>query len=309
MSTAAEQLNRIVALVADLSRRAAIGEEGVSLAELAERHGISVSQLAADIRTLTSLGEDCDAEWLLSLSVWQEGDRISLSSGGPFQRPIRFTPDELMAVQVGLAAAGGKASWLSAKLATLLARPTASDDPPPVYVAGTGDDATVAALARRAIDSRRRLEIAYAGEGATAPSARLIHPYQLVGFEGSTYVVAWCETARDWRRFRIDRVIHATLSATTFDRRPDFEPVAHSRHLFREPGAGVDEVRVRFSAAVARWVKERHPDAIESGDGSVMVTYPVASADWLVRHVLQYGPEAEVVEPEEYREAMRRVVA
>jgi predicted DNA-binding transcriptional regulator YafY len=31
--------------------------------------------------------------------------------------------------------------------------------------------------------------------------------------------------------------------------------------------------------------------------------------DWLVRRVLEYGPEAEVLEPAAYREAMRRAVA
>jgi predicted DNA-binding transcriptional regulator YafY len=29
---------------------------------------------------------------------------------------------------------------------------------------------------------------------------------------------------------------------------------------------------------------------------------------WLVRYVLQYGPEAEVLEPEVYRNAVRRAV-
>jgi len=51
-------------------------------------------------------------------------------------------------------------------------------------------------------------------------------------------------------------------------------------------------------------MEERHPDAQQGEDGSLTVTYRVASPDWLVRHVLQYGDAAEVVGPEGYREAV-----
>jgi predicted DNA-binding transcriptional regulator YafY len=33
--------------------------------------------------------------------------------------------------------------------------------------------------------------------------------------------------------------------------------------------------------------------------------HPVADRDWAVRHVLQYGPEAEVLEPAAVRQALR----
>ena len=46
-----------------------------------------------------------------------------------------------------------------------------------------------------------------------------------------------------------------------------------------------------------------------ASDGSVTETYQVADPHWIVRHVLQYGPEAEVVEPEEVRGWVRGVVA
>jgi predicted DNA-binding transcriptional regulator YafY len=40
----------------------------------------------------------------------------------------------------------------------------------------------------------------------------------------------------------------------------------------------------------------------------VVVRFRSASVDWLVRHVLQYGDQAEVLEPTGYREALRRAV-
>jgi predicted DNA-binding transcriptional regulator YafY len=79
--------------------------------------------------------------------------------------------------------------------------------------------------------------------------------------------------------------------------------------LFRPSGGQLDAVRVRFSARVARWVREQHPDCEPQADGKVIVTFRASSMDWLVRRVLEYGSDAEVVEPEAYREAVRRAVA
>jgi predicted DNA-binding transcriptional regulator YafY len=38
----------------------------------------------------------------------------------------------------------------------------------------------------------------------------------------------------------------------------------------------------------------------------VTIAHPLADTAWAVRHVLQYGPDAEVVEPEEVRALVRR---
>src|SRR5690606_40411144 len=56
------------------------------------------------------------------------------------------------------------------------------------------------------------------------------------------------------------------------------------------------EVAVRYSPRIARWVEERAP-CERREDGSVVVRHRVADPRWVVRHVLQYGAEAEVLEP------------
>ena len=37
-------------------------------------------------------------------------------------------------------------------------------------------------------------------------------------------------------------------------------------------------------------------------DGSITIEHPLADAEWGRRHVLQYGPDAEVLEPAELRD-------
>jgi predicted DNA-binding transcriptional regulator YafY len=69
---------------------------------------------------------------------------------------------------------------------------------------------------------------------------------------------------------------------------------------------------VRYSPRIARWVAERAAAPLEE-DGSLVLEHPVADESWAVRHVLQYGPDAEVVAPAELRaviaERMRAMTA
>ena len=57
---------------------------------------------------------------------------------------------------------------------------------------------------------------------------------------------------------------------------------------------------VRYSAGIARWVAEREGRVVDV-DGSLTLRLPVADNAWAVRHVLQYGSEAEILEPVELR--------
>ena len=89
-----------------------------------------------------------------------------------------------------------------------------------------------------------------------------------------------------------------------------FDPEAFVREgRVYHVGAGVEEVEalVRYSSRIARWVEERGPVERQE-DGSVLVRYRVADPGWLVRHVLEHGADAEVLEPAEIREAVAGVV-
>jgi len=67
-------------------------------------------------------------------------------------------------------------------------------------------------------------------------------------------------------------------------------------------------VRVRFSPAVARWLAERYPEGRALPGGGLEVEFQVLDPHWLARHILQYGADAEVIDPPAVRALMRRVV-
>jgi len=72
-------------------------------------------------------------------------------------------------------------------------------------------------------------------------------------------------------------------------------------------GRPEEEVTIWYGPAVARWVAEREGKPLDV-DGSVTMTYPLADTRWVVRHVLQYGAEARVLEPESARAAVREAL-
>ena len=305
--TAVLQMSRIVQLVAELSRQTGADDDGVPIAEVAERLGVSVADVARDLRTLTDASDCPDASWLHSLSIWQEGDRISASSRGPFRRPLRFTPLELLAIQIGIALEVEGAAPLSAEFAKLLV--AVDDGPRRISLApssGEGEQ-EVAELARRAVTERRVLTILYAGEHDLASAARSVEPHQVLNADGRWYVVAWCRKSEGWRHFRADRVIDVLLEDETFTVRPDHRDLETPAEALRRDAPPVP-VRVRFAPAIARWLAELYPHARSLAGGGLEVEFPVLEPHWLVRHILQYGADAEVIEPPAMRALMKKVL-
>jgi proteasome accessory factor C len=307
--TAERRLNRLVQLVAEGTRHGRRVPEGVPLEELADELGMTRAQLLAEVRLLTEAGDDPATTWLSSLSAFQEGDRLSIQSRGPYRRPIRLTADELLALRIALATETVQPSPVLAALAEWegVSAPHETPAVRPVPFLGGSEPATVD-LARTAMNKGRKLAIVYAGEGATEATKRVVQVHDVVLAEGVAYLSAWCELRHGWRRFRADRILDVELRRDTFERRDDAPAIATREDLFVPPAEVVDAVKVRFSGDVARWVRERY--VVEDGpDGSVVVTVRTVSVDWLVRMVLHYGDAAEVLEPPAYREAMRRAVA
>ena len=122
------------------------------------------------------------------------------------------------------------------------------------------------------------------------------------------------------------RALELGLAMLAAERPPDERPLFERardrlrRLLAQPPAAALDAdapapdaepprtMRVRYSARVARGIAERE-GITPNPDGSLTMSYPLADPQWAVRHVLQYGPNAEILEPAELRaEVARRLL-
>jgi predicted DNA-binding transcriptional regulator YafY len=135
------------------------------------------------------------------------------------------------------------------------------------------------------------------------PSTRTVDPYGFIINAGRVYCVAYDRTRQDMRTFAVDSISDPVVLAQTFVRPTGFNVEAYAAASI----SGVlhadrtTEVRVRFAprvakaAAAARVVADREIE--QCADGSVEIAYRVADVDELVRWVLGWGSQAEIIDP------------
>ncbi|MDZ4862869.1 MAG: WYL domain-containing protein [Gemmatimonadota bacterium] len=302
---AAAQVERLISLVAWMSQ--GDRETAITYAAAARRLGVGVDVVRKDLDVLINLTEGMKP-WLTSLQVAFTADGFMLGSLGAFRRPLRLTGDEALALILGLLQARD-GDQLARRLGGMLGKAPQPREVDRVWAIGPTPGEAVAqvlALARRGRDECRRLELTYCGSAAEATS-RVVHPYQVVQSSGHWYIIAWCEAAAAERKFRAERVLTARLLPDSFDPKANL-PLVRGAQDLRPSQAELTAV-VAFSRKISRWVRERYPAGEERADGRYVVRFAVADPRWLAREVLQYGAEAEVLEPEAVRAQLREMLA
>lgn len=288
------------------------------IADVAKTLRIAASLVREDLQSLAERVEDTSGGFIEGVQVLLDRDTVTVRSRW-FRRPLGLSPDERAAVALGLAmlAQEGPADAVPVvrsareKLGRLGPGEAAERAgrvgraAPRAAVAGAGRETRFLATLQQAWVARREVGIAYRKPRARTAEERLVRPWRLVFARGAWFLVAEDATRRALRIFRLDRIDGVRLRSTTYEVPADFsvDDVLQDGRVFA--GAGAGTLDVRYSAAIARWIAEREPhEALP--DGRVVVRYPLADDDWAVRHVLRYGPDAEVLAPSRVRD---RVVA
>lgn len=340
-STAADQLSRILYILPTAWRE----DQGVPLADLAAALGVSEKQVARDVAAVKAREEYLEPGPAEDIQIGLEADRVRVWTKGQFRRPVRLAPGEALALELGLRIVASEhdpqrraALLLLAKklhkglaVAAAEARGTRRERDggtaltgdlfeapaavPPLHAAASDNpgDADILAVLSEARQERCWCAVEYVKPGAAGPERRRLGVCELVYAEGRWYALALDQARAEVRAFRLDRMLSAELDDERFDTPEDFDPqpwIAPDGRLFR---ADEDvEVVVRYSPRIARWLAERTEHEPQE-DGGIVVRHRVADVRWIVRHVLQYGAEAEVLEPAEVRalvaEAAERLAA
>ncbi len=303
---ASAQLKRLLAIVP----RIADGEEH-SIDSIAEMLGVTPETVAND---LVSVGEryDTPGGFVEGLQVFIEAQRVSVRTSH-FLRPMRLTAPELRALDLGLAMIRAERSpeeWPAIERARERIRAVVAKLPndtaheSALAAASAAPPNAHLSIVRDALAKRRKLRITYRRGDSTRAAERTVCPYRLILAGPGWYLVAYCERSSGVRVFRVDRIEDAQMLTEKYD---SPTPDALSAHLGSGPVFESDApatLRVRYSPKIARWIRERLEGTVES-DGSYVVEHPMADSDWALRHALQYGPEAEILEPAAVRHAVR----
>ncbi len=310
---------RLRRLLAILAWMAQVGEAPID--ETAERFDLTPQALVTELEMAACCGvPPYTPDQLMEIVVTDT--TVSVRVGTSLARPRRLSPSEGFALATSaralLAVPGSDDSGALSRALDKLDRALGTQDGRDVEVELDAPD--LLPLVREAVADRRSLHISYYSASTDRVTDRVIAPLRLFASEGHWYIDAWCQTAGDLRRFRVDRIGSAEALDHPFppeavlgpdppvdaaggaDPAPD--PVPSPARRLDPFVPGPDSRRVRLSLDPATvWLVESVPATgpPTAVDGRVEVELFVGGEAWLERLLLRLGPDARVVDPPELR--------
>jgi proteasome accessory factor C len=303
---AEDRLRRLLVMLPWLMER---GE--VPVAEAAARFDLTEAEVAKDLELVAMCGLPPFVDELIDVFI--DDGLIWVGVPRLFTRPLRLNSVEawelLAAGRAAMELPGADPDGPLGRGLAKLARALGDDDTSGVRI--DLDRPELTDTLAEAAGLGERLTIQYWSPARDEVTERAIVPRQVFADRGRWYVSADDARSAEVRTFRVDRI--ESLDRTG-------ETGAAGDAPLPTPGAWFTDGSVRRAvirlAPAATWVIERFPVDIVDGpddEGVTTVHLPVASEHWLARTLVRLGPDAEVIEPAEWRdlgrEAAARIVA
>lgn len=304
---AAAQLRRILAVIPELA-----DDQEHPLDDVASKVSVDSATLLKDLESLATRFDE-PGGFVEGVQLYLGSGTVSLISNH-FRRPMRPTVSELRALELGLAMLRSELppderSCIESareKVCKTIAKLPPDQSLGAVHYAESENPASTVHLSvlRDAFRSHQKVNLEYRKADSDEITSRVIRPYSFVISSGAWYVIAYCERSEGLRIFRLDRIAGVAQIDEEYEIPETFRvsEVLSTHKVFASRSAAA--MKVRYSPRIARWIAERE-EGESAADGSFVVDHPLADADWAVRHVLQYGPDAEVLEPETVRAAVK----
>ncbi|HLP47123.1 MAG TPA: WYL domain-containing protein, partial [Candidatus Kapabacteria bacterium] len=143
-------------------------------------------------------------------------------------------------------------------------------------------------------------------------SERIINPLHLILYMGNWHIIAYCEMKKGIRDFALSRIKKiAKLDATIEEKLKTLnikENLAESYGIFFE--GDQKKVVLKFNDRVADFVREQVWFPFQTIDeipsGGLLLTFYVTDYREIVREVLSFGADVEVLEPDPLREIIKK---
>ena len=145
----------------------------------------------------------------------------------------------------------------------------------------------------------RRAPVRFTYCAPSGDGQRVVEPVRLVFRWSSWYLYGWCRERRDWRLFKLTRMLDLEVLKETFPLRPFPSPITPVQRVYPESLQAV----IRFDPA-ARWriIDEYGAESFtREADGSLLFRRGFPDREELFRWVLSFQELAELLEPEDLR--------
>jgi predicted DNA-binding transcriptional regulator YafY len=190
----------------------------VTATRLADELGVSLRTIYRDIATLIAQGAPIEGEAGLGYVL----------NSGFFLPPLMFGEDEVDALILGLRLVAERgdpaleraADDALAKIIAVLPEELENLAATSGMLAGPGTAPARPHLAviRQAMRAEQSLRLRYTDKKGAA-TERTVWPVALGFFEAAEMLAAWCETRRDFRHFRLDRIASAEATGKRYPKR------------------------------------------------------------------------------------------
>ena len=290
------KIDRLIGILSIL-----LQEEKTTAPELAERFEVSRRTINRDIEDLCKAG-------IPIRTAQGTGGGISIMDGYRMDRTI-LTSKDMQMILAGLRSLDSVSgssyySQLMEKIQTgssefISGRGSMLIDLSSWY---KGSLAPKIEVIQSAIESRHLIRFEYFAP--SGESDRRIEPYYLVFQWSSWYVWGWCLERKDYRLFKLNRIDKVAEIDKEFICRNAPMPDLSTEKIF--PG-GI-KVKALFTPDMKwRLVEEFGPHCFtENDDGRLLFTADYTDMENLVTWLMTFGAKAEVIEPAEARDIIRR---
>lgn len=289
------QINRLFEVVYIL-----LHKKSVTAKELAERFEVSVRTIYRDIDTLSSAGIPIYTsqgkgggislmdEYVLDKSVLSENEQNEILYALQ-SLAITQAPDaEKVLARLGSLFNKNNTSWIEVDFS-----PWGSDETRKNQFNSI----------KNAILSRHVIEFSYYSSSGEK-SRRRVEPFKLVFKVNAWYLQGFCLKKNTYRIFKITRMSDVRLTQDSYSERI---PAGLSEETVTLEAQKWVDVCLRISARGGYRVYDEfdEKDITQNEDGSFTITASLPENDWLIRHILSFGSDAEVLEPRSIRDMMR----
>jgi predicted DNA-binding transcriptional regulator YafY len=259
------------------------------------------------------------------ISISQANVPIYFESGykvltDAFLPPLNLSLEEYLCLKVGLSSSLVKQSpWkesskrvlakIDASLSNSLREQVKSIDIQPKIEAKTTFDFSkltlFCKLLEQAISEKVTLRIIY-DSLQSEMGEREVDPYALIFRRHAWYLVGFRHKREEIRVFRVNRIKKITLLSKNFILLKDFSVEKFFSSSWEVFVGKPTEVKIKFWGPTAKVILSgtHHPNEkiTKQEDGSILYTVTVSGTEEISRWVLEFGENAEVLEPTELRE-------
>ena len=282
------KIDRLIGILSIL-----LQEDKTTAPELAEKFEVSRRTINRDIEDLCKAG-------IPVRTVQSTGGGISIMDGYRMDRTI-LTSRDMQMILAGLRSHYGQ---LMEKIQAGSSEFISGRDSILIDLSSWYRDSLAPKIEtiQDAIGDRHMVRFRY--YAPSGDSERTVEPYYLVFRWSSWYLWGWCMDRKDYRLFKLNRMDRVTETDKEFVCRDAPMPDLSAEKIF----PGEIKVKALFSPDMKwRLIEDFGPDCFtEADDGRLLFTADYTDMENLVTWLMTFGAKAEVLEPAEARDIIRR---